>query len=174
MTEHVNNQLWPLAGGKERRETTKLRKCECVLWECFVGAPSFICRWRFRGVPFLQHQPSYSNAAHLTGEDNVKKRHQQKWQQAVIPRPGHLCFPRRQATLSVAETHTGLISGSHRVPLITLLVLCSTRTARKMDKQAGIRVSLPSLRRSLTARYQPGAACANTLSAIAGFPRLVA
>lgn len=56
-------------------ETNKLTSAKYVNVQAFffLRARSFVCRWRFQGVPFLQHQPSYSNAAHLTGEDNIKK-----------------------------------------------------------------------------------------------------
>lgn len=78
--ELVNNRLWSVGEGKEKMgdtETNKLTSTKYVNLQAFffffARAPSFVCRWRFQGVPFLQHQPSYSNAAHLTGEDNIKK-----------------------------------------------------------------------------------------------------
>ena len=32
-----------------------------------------VCRFRFGSQQFSQHQPSYSNAEHLTGKDNIRK-----------------------------------------------------------------------------------------------------
>lgn len=51
----------------------KKKKKKCVVRN--VLSRGFICMQVgiLRGVPFLQHQPSYSNAAHVTGEDNIKK-----------------------------------------------------------------------------------------------------
>lgn len=58
-----------------------------------------------------RRQPSYSNAAHVSCEDNIKEGISRNGSRRNNPpRPGHSCLPRRRRKRSTAV----LISGSHR------------------------------------------------------------
>lgn len=46
-----------------------------------------------------------------------------------------LVFATQACSAVSGSTHTGLISGSHRAPLITLLMFCGAKTDRETDRQ---------------------------------------
>lgn len=46
-----------------------------------------------------------------------------------------LVFATQACSAVSGSTHTGLISGSHRAPLITLLMFCAAKTDRETDRQ---------------------------------------
>lgn len=55
-----------------------------------------------------------------------------------------LVFATQAGSAVSGSTHTGLISGSHRALLITLLMLCSARTDRETDKKTDGRTGFTS------------------------------
>lgn len=65
-----------------------------------------------------------------------------------------LVFATQAGCAVSGSTHTGLISGSHRAPLITLLMLRAAGTDRGTDKQTDRQTGFTSTLKE-SARYQP-------------------
>lgn len=88
------------------------------------------------------------------------------------PLAGPLVFAAQAGSAVSGGAHTGLISGSHRPPLITLLLLLlrGARTNRETDKQTD-RFHFPLKEKSLSTRYQ---ACRYACVLLSAFSHFVA